>query len=264
MVYCRICGEKAEWAVEKRYYLFKSDDRYFCDLHYRKSVRRNDFQLALLVLVTAVLLAAAIFNSIRAEHAAIEAKRIAEATVVNERDFDSDGFIDLWESQATQTQIHNFAQFRYPCESVEGQKSASRAVLATMTPAAWKTLTAADSHIRLGLNYPAVMARFMESVTSPTSTAQLDRVFLTADRDIAFLIRRYEKSPAEWPAPTPSPSKSGKKNGDDPTTPPVAVVDAWICYERLSEKEGLEFATAFGIEAKNLPVAYGSGVPNEF
>jgi hypothetical protein len=259
---CSKCGETAVLYSTKRYHLFSTQRRFYCQNCQSGIEKREDLLLIFNLVFAALFVTAMVFlNTMGLSRNKNNDALIAQKIL--ERDFDGDGQIDLWELQATQQQIDNFKQLGYPWEVVESGNNPTRAFLLSTSPREWSVLERSNAELKNIFNFPDVMSRFIAKNTNPASPVQIDRVFLTSSRDVAFILKKYSIPPSEWPPveATPSPAPKGKqplkKEEKEFRMPPsVTIEETFVCYEQLKRSEGLLVARLFGIPDEKLPPSF--------
>ncbi len=256
---CNECNAEATLVATKRFHVFTTHDRFYCEKCHSKIERKDDIILLVSLFASLILLGAAIFlynnnskSTLKTEADAIEIQRQA-------RDFDNDGVVDIWEEQATDAQISNFNTLGYPCEDIEGTATSSRAILAVIPSSNWIEKFKNNKGFKNALNYPAVMGAFIEKYTNPENVHQLDNVLLTTSGEIAFVVKEFSKAPKNWENQE---IKKEKANPDDDqaektnTKSTVPLLDATVCYEQLSRREAKQVAQILGIPEEGLTAAY--------
>ncbi len=268
MAVCRVCGARADVVTTRKLHLFPTDERYFCDRHFAAAVRSQDTSLGLFVLFSIAALVGAIFFKIDVERTE-EANRLElQNRTIAERDFDRDGYLDVWETQAGPNQIDAYRRVGYPWATVAGEAASEKTPFVTIPVADWQKMIENNVDVRVAMNFPQAMRGFVEKLTDPHSATQIERVFLTTSRDLAMIVRTYEKPPAEWPPNARATPKPAKKKGDaaadaTPAPPPVKTVATWLCYEPLTLKEGVLVTQVLGLKPESLPFAYQDVAPEE-
>lgn len=268
MAVCRVCGARADMVSTRKLHLFPTDERYFCERHYAASVRSRDTSLGLFVLFSIAALVGAIFFKLEVERTEAENRLELHNRTIAERDFDRDGYLDVWETQAGPHQIDAFHKVGYPWATVAGEAASDKTPFITIPVQQWQSLIENNVDVRVAVNFPQAMRGFVERLTDLQSATQIERVFLTTHRDLAMIVRTYEKPPAEWPpAAKPTPRASKKKGEPDAETqapaPPVKTVATWLCFEPLTLKEGLLITQVLGLKPETLPFAYQDVAPEE-
>ncbi len=268
MAVCRVCGARADVVSTRKLHLLPTDERYYCDRHFAAAVRSQDVSLGLFVLFSIAALVGAIFYKIEVERTETENRQELQNRTIAERDFDRDGYLDVWETQAGPNQIDAFHKVGYPWATVAGEAASGKTPFVTIPVEQWKSMIENNVDVRVAVNFPQAMRGFVERLTDPQSATQIERVFLTTSRDLAMIVRTYERPPAEWPpAPKPTPKttkKKGENEAEAPTAaPPVKTVSTWLCYEPLTLKEGLLITQLLGLKPETLPFAYQDVAPEE-
>lgn len=268
MAVCRVCGARADMVSTRKLHIFPTDERYYCDRHFAAAVRSQDTSLGLFVLFSIAALVGAIFFKIDVERTEAANRLELRNRTISERDFDRDGYLDVWETQAGPAQIDAFHKVGYPWAKVAGEAASDKTPFVTIPVDQWRNLIENNVDVRVAMNFPQAMRGFVERLTDPASATQIERVFLTTSRDLAMIVRTYEKPPVEWP-PVPKPTpKAVKKKGESETeapTPaaPVKTVATWLCFEPLTLKEGLLITQVLGLKPESLPFAYQDVAPEE-
>ncbi len=256
---CERCGEKATLYATKRFGLFSIRRRYYCDSCFTKVDKRQDKILIITLIFSVFLMVFFLYLLFVPPDRFFQSeKQLTETARRLEKDFDRDGVLDLWEIQAREKQIRNFKLFGYPWESAYGGKEPTRASLASLPVKEWLELFENNNEVKNAFNFSSVMEDVQKKYTDPDSPRQLDRVFLTMNRDIAFIVKTYSLPPSKWAtlSPTP-PSENGKTaKKKDAGAPAPPVIEAFVFYEKLKKSEGLELARLFGVPPKKLPVSY--------
>jgi len=268
---CCKCGGPAALYTTKRFHAFPATRIYFCEKCYENTEKRGDIILITNLVISAIIAAVAIFLNTAQISGEDKTRVVQEQKKADERDFNGDGFLDLWEMQATGQQIRYFKEIGYPWEIVERGQNPTRAVLVSYPVKDWVELFKNNKEVRNTINFSEVMSKFLARYTDPDSPMQIDRVFLTATRDLAYVLKRYPTPPSQWlpssststPASSPK-GKHGKKidkiEGMEAfPQAPVAPVEVLVCYERLKSGEGVLLAQIFGIPEDKLPLPYREG-----
>ncbi|MBZ0274356.1 hypothetical protein K8I61_20150 [bacterium] len=254
---CSVCGKPASWRVTKKFRLFPAPRRLLCDACLAEAEQREDRALLIHLVLATTLVGVTLYLQLTIDSQAGAPPPPPGRHAA--RDFDRDGELDLWEVQATDSQVEHFARLGYPWEAVESGNLPTRAFVATMPVEDWVRLYSGDREIRNAVNFPDVMDGFVKRHTDKTNSTQLDRVFLTVTRELGYIVRRYEKPPSEWPTPAPTPEKAAAKKPATPAPPPVPVIDVWVGYEPLTISEGKRMAAAFNVPPEKLPLPYREG-----
>ncbi|MCB1154346.1 hypothetical protein KDL45_11905 [bacterium] len=251
---CEVTGKSAELIASKRFHLIPTRDRYYTKAAYAKVRRNEDIILSFLLLLALAAVTATGYLSFEEQAEQTRQVKAAEQKALMASDFNGDGVLDLWESQATPTMAQAFRQTGYPWEDTSGKDEPTRAVLATIPVAKWKEIFETNDNVRNAFNFPTVMELSLEKKTDPNNNVQIDRVFLTMDGAIGFIIKTYEQPPSQWP-PTPTPAKA--RGGTPVPTPQHPYSDLVVGYENLTRADLQLLATVFGVKPEYWPPAYG-------
>lgn len=250
MASCQGCGKRANLAYNRYLRFFPYNRRVYCDDCFSKLQRREDL-IFIGVLFSMVFLFIGMIMTIHyVSNKQIIEKQSEIQAILDEKDLNKDGRVDLWEDSATQEMRSNFKQFAYPWRKVIGQN-------ATTNGARLKYLVhrqdilefSQDDKFFTHFNFPDLLRKLLPRITDPQSTLQLYRVFVSMDDDIVFFIHRYPAIPKngfneEFFAILETKGDQdtkGKKNTAEKTDAaksnkmePIEVV---ICFERLSESK---------------------------
>ncbi len=250
---CSKCNAEATLVATKRFHTFTIKNRYYCDKCYAIIEKKDDLVLLFSLIASLVLLTASIFLFINTRKNVQQTKLQAIEIQRQAKDFDNDGVVDIWEQQATDKQIKNFNTLGYPCEEMEETKTASRPMLAVIPAGKWIDKFNNDKVFRNTINFPTVMANFIEKYTNPESKVQLDNLLLTTTGEIAFVLKRFsdtQKNLGNQEIKENSEAGGKAENSSKP------AVDATVCYEKLSTREARQIVKILDIPPDRLTAAY--------
>lgn len=242
---CRSCSNPAEFIVHKWFRIIPADDRLFCTPCLKEAERREDLILVaglLFMLITFVL---AIWADMRKANAPVSSSAKAKmmgSGAIDPKDLDQDGRVDYFEETATLDMRDRAKKNGYPWQVMEGRDSQGKPFRFKFQPAQFKELYERQENRGI-FNFPLLMDKYLSNITSPNSKVQLFKVYLTQDKEIAFIVRELSIAPADI-KPVEETKSKGKykyKSKSDPNAEidpyEKYVRDAYIGYEKLEPDE---------------------------
>lgn len=233
MAVCQRCGKKATLAYNRLFHLLPFRRREFCDDCFAGVQRREELFLIgslffVFFAIVGLIVLLHIQNSKRVEH---NQAQIEVYYDVN--DLNKDGWVDFWEERATETMRRNLTTYGYPWEQVLGEDDSGPRLHFMVQRGDILELAKIDGFFKR-FNFTELMIDLFNKITDSKSKLQLLRVFVTFDKDIVFVLHRYDEIP-DGGFTTDYFNPPGSLPKGTTPAPRLEPSEVHVCIESLSE-----------------------------